>query len=102
MTVVTVTNHSGETCDVDAVSSACSCPNARHRDPDGRCKHVRRARVVLGREPVAARAIHALGVDLQFGANAPGPRVAMSDGGIIDAGDGRVKLNMIPPDGVGL
>jgi predicted nucleic acid-binding Zn finger protein len=86
-TVVTVTSHSGKTYDVDAASGACSCPDARHREPEGGCKHVRRARVALGREPVAARTIRALEVDPQLGANAPGPRVATSDGGIIDAGD---------------
>ena len=86
-TIVTVTSASGSTYDVDVVSGACSCPDARHRDPDGGCKHVRRARVVLARETVDAGVLRELDVDPQLAAFAPGPRVATSDGGIIDAGD---------------
>jgi len=94
-TVVTVTSASGSTYDIDVVSGACSCPDARHRDPDGGCKHVRRARVAVGVEPVDARTIRALGddVDPQLGAFTPGPRVAASDGGIVDAGDDGVVLD---------
>lgn len=92
-TVVTVTSASGTTYDVDVVTGACSCPDARHRSPEGGCKHVRRARVAVGAEPVDARTIRALDVDPQLGANAPGPRVATSDGGIVDAGDDGVVLD---------
>jgi predicted nucleic acid-binding Zn finger protein len=87
-TIVTVTSASGSTYDVDVRAGACSCPDARHRDPDGGCKHVRRARVALGRDTVDARTIREVDVDPQLAAFAPGPRVATSDGGIIDAGDG--------------
>jgi predicted nucleic acid-binding Zn finger protein len=86
-TIVTVTSASGSTYDVDVRAGACSCPDARHRDPDGGCKHVRRARVALGRDTVDARTIREVDVDPQLAAFAPGPRVATSDGGIIDAGD---------------
>lgn len=92
-TIVTVTSASGSTYDVDARAGSCSCPDARHRDPDGGCKHVRRARVALGRETVDARTIREVDVDPQLGANAPGPRVATSDGGIVDAGDDGVVLD---------
>ncbi len=86
-TIVSVVSHSGESYEVDAREGRCTCPDARHRDPEGGCKHVRRARVAVGREPVDARTIRAVEVDPQLGENAPGPRVATSDGGIIDAGD---------------
>ena len=86
-TIVTVTSASGSTYDVDVRAGACSCPDARHREPEGGCKHVRRARVALGRDVVDADTIRALDVDEQLGAFAPGPRVAVSDGGIVDAGD---------------
>ena len=86
-TIVTVTSASGSTYDVDVVSGACSCPDARHREPEGGCKHVRRARVALGRETVDADVPRDLHGDPQLAAFAPGPRVATSDGGIIDAGD---------------
>jgi hypothetical protein len=86
-TIVTVTSASGSTYDVDVRAGACSCADARHREPEGGCKHVRRARVALGRDVVDADTIRALDVDEQLGAFAPGPRVAVSDGGIVDAGD---------------
>ena len=86
-TIVTVTSASGSTYDVDVRAGVCSCPDARHREPEGGCKHVRRARVALGRDVVDADTIRALDVDEQLGAFAPGPRVAVSDGGIVDAGD---------------
>ena len=92
-TIVTVTSASGSTYDVDVRAGACSCPDARYRDPDGGCKHVRRARVALGRDTVDARTIREVDVDPQLGANAPGPRVATSDGGIVDAGDDGVVLD---------
>ena len=84
-TIVTVTSASGSTYDVDARAGACSCPDARHREPEGGCKHVRRARVALGRDTADARTLREVDVDPQLGAFAPGPRVAASDGGIVGA-----------------
>lgn len=45
----------------------------------------RPARVALGRDAVDADTIRSVDVDPQLGAFAPGPRVATSDGGIVDA-----------------
>jgi len=84
-TIVMVVSHSGETYHVDAEVGRCECPDHEHRD--ARCKHIRRARVALGVEPVDSQVLAAVDIDATLGANAPGPVVATSDGGIIDAGD---------------
>jgi len=39
----TVTTESGREYTVDARGGSCSCPDAEYRDPEGGCKHVRRA-----------------------------------------------------------
>ena len=86
-TVVMVVSHSGESYRVDVQEGRCTCPDAKHNlDDDERCKHERRARAVLG-EPVDSAVLAAVDVDSQLGAHAPGPVVATSDGGIIEAGD---------------
>ena len=90
-TVVLVVSHSGESYRVDARAGVCECPDSKHRDPDGGCKHVRRARAALDREPLDARVVAAVDVDETLGVNAPGPSVVATDGAggtdIIDAGD---------------
>jgi len=87
-TIVQVVSHSGESYRVDVRESRCTCPDAKHNlDDDERCKHERRARAVLAIEPVDSRVLAAVDVDEQLGAHAPGPAVATSDGGIIEAGD---------------
>ncbi|MFC6770768.1 hypothetical protein ACFQDD_04415, partial [Halorubrum pallidum] len=73
-TVVSVTTESGSCYDVDTREGRCSCPDAQHRDPDGGCKHVRRARFALGSATVSARMLRVFDVDPTLGANAPGPR----------------------------
>ena len=80
-TVVLVVSHSGESYRVDARAGVCECPDSRHRDPAGGCKHVRRARAALDREPLDARVVAAVDVDETFGVNAPGPSVVAPDGG---------------------
>jgi hypothetical protein len=80
-TVVLVVSHSGESYRVDARAGVCECPDSKHRDPDGGCKHVRRARAALDREPLDARVVAAVDVDETLGTNAPGPSVVASDGG---------------------
>jgi len=82
-TIVSIESHSGESYDVDVREGRCSCPDMRHREPEGGCKHVRRARVALGRDTVDARTLRAVDVDDTLGASAPGPRVATSDGGVV-------------------
>lgn len=84
-TLVSVVSHSGEEYRVDVREGRCTCPDHEHRDAD--CKHRRRARFALGREAVPAAALEAVDVDPNLGANAPGPAVATSDGGIVEAGD---------------
>jgi len=84
-TVVMVVSHSGESYHVDVETGRCECPDHKHRDVD--CKHVRRARAALGIAPVDGRVLTAVDVDPSFAANAPGPVVATSDGGVIDADD---------------
>jgi hypothetical protein len=80
-TVVLVVSHTGESYRVDARAGVCECPDSKHRDPDDGCKHVRRARAALDREPLDARVVAAVDVDETLGANAPGPSVVASDGG---------------------
>jgi hypothetical protein len=84
-TIVMVVSHSGETYHVDAEAGRCECPDHEYRD--ARCKHIRRARVALGLQPVDSQVLVSVDVDATLGANAPGPVVATPDGGIIDAGD---------------
>lgn len=81
-TIVSVVSHSGESYQVDVREGRCTCRDFRHREPVGGCKHVRRARVALGRDTVDARTLRAVDVDDTLGASAPGPRVATSDGGV--------------------
>jgi hypothetical protein len=88
-TVVSVTSQSGETYTVDVRDGRCDCPDSRHRTPDSGCKHVRRARIALGRQPVTTDTL---------AANAPGPRVATTDGGLIGAGDDAEVLSDDRPD----
>ena len=38
-----VAGEPGDTYTVDVETHSCTCPDAKHRDPDGGCKHVRRA-----------------------------------------------------------
>jgi hypothetical protein len=84
-TVVMVVSGSGESYHVDAAVGRCECPDHEHRDAE--CKHIRRARVALGVEPIDSQVLAAVDVDDTLAANAPGPVVATSDGGIIEAGD---------------
>lgn len=84
-TIVSVVSHSGESYNVDAHEKRCTCPDAHHRDLDGSCKHVCRARVAPEQEVIDTRTIRAIEVDPQLGENAPGPRTATSDDRIVDA-----------------
>jgi len=83
-TVVSVhSGNSGKEHRVDVREGRCTCPDHEHRGAE--CKHIRRARVALGRDTVDARTIREVDVDPQLGAFAPGPRVAASDGGVVGA-----------------
>lgn len=39
---------------IDLRTGACNCDDARFRQPEGGCKHVRRATFSLGRRPIPA------------------------------------------------
>ena len=67
---------------VDAREGRCTCPDAKHRQPDGGCKHLRRARIALGRQPITADTLLEGDVDDHLGAHvADGPAVVAADGG---------------------
>jgi len=86
--IVSVTTGSGSTYTVDVREERCTCPDQKHRSPDGGCKHIRRARIALGRTPVPADVFGSVDIDDSFGANVDATaNVATADGGIIDAGD---------------
>jgi predicted nucleic acid-binding Zn finger protein len=87
--VVSVTSHSGSVYEVNVNDGHCTCPDAEYNlDDDEACKHLRRARIALGRKSVSTDTIACLDVDPQLAANAPGPAVATSDGGVILDDDG--------------
>jgi hypothetical protein len=88
LTVVSVTTGSGSTYTVDVRERVCTCPDHKHRQPDGGCKHVRRASIALGRTPVPAGVFGSVDIADDFGANVDATaKVATADGGVIDAGD---------------
>jgi len=47
-TIVTAVSESGSSYTVDVREGRCGCPDSEHRNPDGGCKHLRRARFALG------------------------------------------------------
>jgi hypothetical protein len=57
-----------------------------------------RARIALGRQSVATDTLAAVDVDTTLCANAPGPRVATTDGVLINAGDDGEILSDGRPD----
>lgn len=83
-----VVSESGSEYLVDARLGSCECPDHRHREV--RCKHIRRVAYATGDRPVPAW-IDTDAVDPQLGEHVDAtPRVAATDGGIIDeGGDGR-------------
>ena len=85
-TVVSVhSGNSGKERRVDVREGRCTCPDHEHRDSV--CYHIRRARYALGVKPVPTETLAACDVHERFASNAPGPVVATSDGGIIEADD---------------
>ena len=84
-TLVSVVSHSGESYRVDVREGRCTCPDHEHRGVE--CKHLLRAAIALGERPVTSAELAAVDVDENLGANAHGPHVVASDGGIVEAGD---------------
>jgi hypothetical protein len=81
-TVVSVhSGNSGRERRVDVREGRCTCPDHEHRDAT--CYHIRRARMALGVQPIATETLAACDVHTHFAANAPGPVVATSDGGLV-------------------
>ena len=83
----------GENCNgeylVDTRTESCECKDAKYRDPEGGCKHLRRCRIATGENPVPAGALDEITVDSTFGAQLEtSAKFATADGGIIDAESG--------------
>jgi hypothetical protein len=82
-----VVGENGGTYRVDGREGRCTCPDARHRNPDGGCKHQRRVAFATGERPVPAW-VDTRAVDPLLGEHTDtAARVAATDGGIIEAGD---------------
>jgi len=39
---------------VDLETETCECPDSKHRDPNGGCKHIRRVRFTIGARDIPA------------------------------------------------
>jgi hypothetical protein len=76
-----VVSHTGNQYLVDTVGGVCECPDMEYRDPDGGCKHVRRAEYATGRTAIPSW-VDTDAVDDCLGtATDDGPRYAVADGG---------------------
>jgi len=74
---------------VDSQTGSCECKDAKYRDPDGGCKHLRRVRIATGEIPVPANALGEITIDSTFGAQLEtSAKFATADGGIIDGESG--------------
>lgn len=80
--IYTVVGQNGSTYRVDGREGRCTCPD--HKNRSVRCKHIRRVAFATGTQPIPA----GVEADDLLGAQTDEtPRVAATDGGIIDAGD---------------
>ena len=100
----TVVGENGGTYLVDTIAGACECPDSEYREPDGGCKHVRRARFATGQTAVPAAANVEL--DDRFADHVDAEiRVAATDGAgateIVDAGDDAEILDDGPDEWCG-
>lgn len=78
-----VVSHTDNQYLVDTVTGACECPDAEYRDPDGGCKHYRRAEYATGRTAIPSW-VDPDAIDGCLGtATDDGPRYAATDGGVI-------------------
>jgi hypothetical protein len=84
---------------VDTRTESCECKDAKYRDPEGGCKHLRRCRIATGETPVPADALGEVTVDETFGAQVDAsPKFTTADGGIIDGSTGEVLEDDREPD----
>jgi len=73
----------------DTRTGSCECKDAKYRDPEGGCKHVRRCRIATGENPVPAGALGEITIDSTFGAQLKtSTKFATADGGILDGETG--------------
>jgi len=79
--VSVVSGNSGREHRVDVREGRCTCEDHEYRGIE--CAHIRRAMFALGRRPVDTATLAACDVHTQFAANAPGPVVLTSDGGVV-------------------
>ena len=86
--VYSVTTQSGSEYTVDRRDGRCACPDAEYNLDDGeQCKHGIRVAYATGERAIPAW-VDTDAVDEQLGMHVDGtPRVAATDGGIIEAGD---------------
>lgn len=80
--VVSVISGSESTYIVDTREESCTCPDHQHNHRQ--CKHIRRARMVMGIDVIDADLLRNYDIDDDFGFHAPGHIVAASDGGEIE------------------
>jgi len=74
---------------VDTRAGSCECKDAKYRDPDGGCKHLRRVRIAQGDTPIPAQALGEITIDSTFGAQLEtSAKFATADGGLIDGETG--------------
>jgi len=84
---------------VDLRTESCECKDAKYRDPEGGCKHLRRCRIATGETPVPADALGRIEIDDTFGAQVDAsPKFATADGGIIDGDTGEFLEDDREPD----
>jgi hypothetical protein len=84
---------------VDTRTESCECKDAKYRDPEGGCKHLRRCRIATGETPVPADALGEVTVDDTFGAHVDASaKFATADGGVIDGATGEVLEDEDDPE----
>lgn len=85
--VAVISGNSGRQHTVGVRESRCTCEDHKYRGVE--CAHIRRAKFALGRVPLDTATLAAVDVDRTFAANAPGPVVLTSDGGVVGATGGQ-------------
>jgi hypothetical protein len=76
---------------VDTRTGSCECKDAKYRNPEGGCKHLRRCRIATSETAVPASALGRIEIDSTFGAQVDASaKFATADGGIIDGETGDI------------
>jgi hypothetical protein len=79
--IYSVTTESGSEYRVDSQEGRCTCPDFKHRNPEGGCKHLRRLSFARGDTPIPAY-VNTDAVDPRLGEQLDdSPRQAAADGG---------------------